>query len=144
MGFYMKKLKTLIKKFCTKEVILYIVFGVTTTIVNLVVTYLLNHFLNVNGAIASAIGIIAAVLVAYVTNRKMVFNSQAKGFKENLNEFGKFMLGRAGTMAIEQGGVMLFNTLLSFPLMPVKLIFTTLAIILNFFISKFFVFKKSK
>lgn len=140
----MEKIKLLVQKFCTKEVILYIIFGIVTTIVNLVVTYLLNHFLHVNGALSSALGIIAAVLVAYVTNRKMVFNSQAKGFNENLREFGKFMLGRAGTMAIEEGGVILFNSIFKFPLMPVKLIFTVLAIILNFFISKFFVFKKSK
>lgn len=140
----MEKLKALIKKFCTKEIILYVVFGVLTTIINLVVTYVLNHFLNVNGAIASAIGIIAAILVAYFTNRKMVFDSQAKGFKENLNEFGKFIVGRAGTMILEEGGVILFNTILKLPLMPVKITLTIIVIILNFFISKFFAFKKSK
>lgn len=140
----MEKLKALIKKFCTKEIILYIVFGVLTTIVNLVVTYILNHVFNINGAIASAIGIICSIIVAYFTNRKLVFNSQAKGFKENLDEFGKFILGRAGTMVLEEGGVILFNTILKFPLMPVKLSLTILVVISNFFISKFFAFKKSK
>ena len=140
----MEKIKALIKKFCTKEVILYVIFGVLTTIINLVVTYVLNHFLSINGALSSAIGIISAILVAYFTNRKMVFNSQAKGFKANLREFGKFILGRAGTMILEEGGVILFNTLLKLPLMPVKIVLTILVIILNFFISKFFVFKKSK
>ena len=77
----MEKIKALIKKFCTKEVILYVIFGVLTTIINLVVTYVLNHFFSINGALSSAIGIISAILVAYFTNRKMVFNSQAKGFK---------------------------------------------------------------
>lgn len=140
----MEKIKELIKKFCTKEVILYTLFGVLTTIINLVVTYVLNHFCNVDGAIASAIGIVAAILVAYFTNRKVVFNSQAIGFKENLQEFGKFILGRAGTMILEEGGVILFNTVLKLPLMPVKIILTVVVIILNFFISKFFAFKKSK
>lgn len=140
----MKKIKELIKKFCTKEVILYTLFGVLTTIINLVVTYVLNHFCNVDGAIASAIGIIAAILVAYFTNRRVVFSSQAIGFKENLEEFGKFILGRAGTMILEEGGVILFNTVLKLPLMPVKIILTVVVIILNFFISKFFAFKKSK
>ena len=73
----MEKIKALIKKFCTKEVILYVIFGVLTTIINLVVTYVLNHFFSINGALSSAIGIISASLVAYFTNRKMVFNSQA-------------------------------------------------------------------
>lgn len=140
----MEKLKALIKKVCTKEVILYIVFGVLTTIVNLVVTFILNDFFKIAGAISSAIGIIASILVAYFTNRKLVFNSQASGYKEKLNEFGKFILGRAGTMVLEEGGVIVFNTLLKLPLMPVKLFFTILVIIVNFFISKFFAFKKSK
>ena len=74
-------IKKIIDKFFTKEVILYVVFGILTTIINLVVTYILNNFMHVNGAIASAIGIIAAVIVAYFTNRKMVFNSEAIGFK---------------------------------------------------------------
>ena len=37
----MKKIKNLIKKVCTKEVILYVVFGVLTTIVNLAISYVL-------------------------------------------------------------------------------------------------------
>ena len=140
----MEKIKALIEKCLTKEVILYVVFGIITTIVNLAVTFILSYFCNINGAIASAIGIITSILVAYFSNRKMVFNSQAKGFNENLREFGKFILGRAGTMALEEGGVILFNTILNLPLMPVKITLTILVIILNFFISKFFAFKKSK
>lgn len=140
----MEKLKDLIKKFCTKEVILYAVFGVLTTIINLVVTYVLNHFCNVDGAMSSAIGIISAIVVAYFTNRKMVFNSSATGFVANFREFGKFIVGRAGTMVLEEGGVILFNSILKWPLMPVKTTLTIIVIILNFFISKFFAFKKSQ
>lgn len=138
----MENLKKLIKKVCTKEVILYGIFGILTTVINLVVTYLLNKFLNINGAVSSAIGIILAILFAYFTNRKLVFSSKAVGFYENLKEFGKFMLGRAGTMVLEEGGVILFNTIIGLPLMPVKITLTIIVIILNFFISKFFAFKK--
>ena len=139
----MGKIKILIKKICSKEVILYGIFGVLTTLINLLVTYLLNKFANVNGAIASAIGIILAILFAYFTNRKLVFSSEAKGFYANLKEFGKFILGRAGTMALEEGGVIIFNTILNLPLMPVKIALTVIVIILNFFISKFFAFRKT-
>lgn len=137
-------LNTIIKKFMTKEVILYVVFGVLTTIVNLAVSYLLEGPFHINGAIASAVGIILAVLVAYFTNRKMVFNSTANTFKEKLVEFWKFMLGRAFTMIVEEGGVILFSTVLGWPFKPVKLALTIIVIILNFFISKFFAFKTEK
>ncbi len=138
----MKKIKNLIKKVCTKEVILYVVFGVLTTIVNLAISYVLEGYCYIDGSIASAIGIIAAVIFAYFTNRKLVFNSVANTFKKNLREFGKFILGRSGTMILEQGGVMLFYNIFNFPFIPVKFSLTILVIILNFFISKFFAFRK--
>ena len=138
----MEKIKRVLKKVLTKEVIFYIIFGVLTTIVNIVSTYILNNYFGVDGAIASAIGILLSILFAYFSNRKLVFNSQAVGLKENLKEFGKFMLGRAGTMILEEGGVILFNTILNWPLMPVKITLTVIVIISNFFISKFFAFKK--
>lgn len=138
----MDKLQGLIKKVLTKEVIMYIIFGVLTTLVNLIISFILEGLLNVDGAWASAIGIICSVLFAYFTNRKWVFNTNAKGFKENFNEFIKFILGRAVTMVIEQGGVIIFYSIMNLPFMPVKLSLTIIVIILNFFFSKFFAFKE--
>ncbi len=140
----MDKLQGLIKKVLTKEVIMYIIFGVLTTLVNLIISFILEGLLNVDGAWASAIGIICSVLFAYFTNRKWVFNTKAKGFKENFNEFIKFILGRAVTMVIEQGGVVIFYSIMNLPFMPVKLSLTIIVIILNFFFSKFFAFKEKK
>lgn len=141
----MEKIKnlinTLIKKFMTKEVILYGVFGVLTTIVNLAISYFLEGACHIDGAIASAVGILVAVLLAYFTNRRMVFNSTASNFKERFQEFWKFMLGRAFTMILEEGGVIIFYNILNWPFGPVKLTLTIFVIILNFFISKFFAFK---
>ena len=140
----MDKLQGLIKKVLTKEVIMYIIFGVLTTLVNLIISFILEGLLNVDGAWASAIGIICSVLFAYFTNRKWVFNTNAKGFKENFNEFIKFILGRAVTMVIEQGGVIIFYSIMNLPFMTVKLSLTIIVIILNFFFSKFFEFKEKK
>lgn len=138
----MEKIKELIKKVCTKEVIFYGIFGILTTIINLAISYVLEGYCHIDGSIASAAGIIAAVIFAYFTNRKLVFNSTATTFQENLREFGKFILGRAGTMVLEQGGVILFYNIFHLPFMPVKFVLTIVVIILNFFISKFFAFKK--
>lgn len=140
----MEKIKEITKKFLTKEVIAYLIFGILTTIVNLLVSFILNGYFKVDGAWASAVGIIAAVLFAYFTNRKWVFNTKAKGFKENFNEFIKFILGRAVTMVLEQGGVIIFYSCMHLPFMPVKLTLTIVVIILNFFFSKFFAFKDKK
>ena len=137
----MEKLKMLIKKVLTREVIFYIIFGVLTTIANIGVFYLLT-LLGLNENIANIIAIIVAVLFAYFTNRKLVFNSTASTFKEKLTEFYKFMLGRAFTMVVEARGFPLFYNVLGIQELISKLMISFIVIVLNFFISKFFAFKK--
>lgn len=136
-----EKIQKILQKFLTKEVIMYIIFGVLTTLVNLIISFVLVGAFKIDGSVASAIGIITSILFAYFTNRKWVFNSQAKGVKEKLNEFWKFIAGRLVTMAIEQGGVMLFYGALNMAFTPVKLSLTIIVIILNYIFSKFFAFK---
>ena len=152
----MNKLKelinTLIKKFMTKEVILYIVFGVLTTIVNIATFYVLTTFAHITENISNIIAIILAVVFAYVTNRKLVFNSTAKTFKEIVNstaknvseiivEMFKFFSARFFTMLVEFFGFMLLFDVIHIPNLISKVIVTVLVIVLNFFLSKFFAFK---
>ena len=136
-----EKLQKILQKFLSREVIMYIIFGVLTTFVNLIISFVLVGALKIDGSIASAIGIISSILFAYFTNRRWVFNSQAKGLKERLNEFWKFIAGRLVTMVIEQGGVMILYGALNMPFTPVKLSLTIIVIILNYIFSKFFAFK---
>lgn len=137
----MEQIKNLIKKFCTREVISYLIFGVLTTVVNIVVSLILEAFFHFEGNLASTIGIIACILFAYFTNRKWVFESKAINRKEKWNEFIRFILGRGVTMLIEMGGFFLLYTVLSIPFLISKCSITIIVIILNFFISKFFAFK---
>ena len=131
-----------IKKFLNKETILYVVFGVLTTVVNIGISALLLNLFNVEGNFASTIGIIVSIIFAYFTNRKMVFNSKAKGIKENFVEFLKFILGRAFTLILEIVGVYLLYSVIGIQYLISKLVMTTIVVISNFFISKFFAFKK--
>lgn len=136
----MKRIIEIIKKILTKEVILYIVFGILTTIVNLGSFYILNNICKLEENLSNLIAIILAVLVAYVTNKDLVFHSKANNIKEKLGEFLKFMLGRIFTMLVEfVGGMLLFK--LPIPNIITKMALTVIVIILNFFISKFFAFK---
>lgn len=137
----MKKVNDLIKKILTKEVILYIVFGIFTTIVNLGSFYVMNTLLKIDENMSNFIAILLAVLFAYLTNKDLVFHSKAKTKNEKFKEFIKFMLGRAFTMAVEfVGGLILFN--LPIPNIIIKIGLTIIVIVLNFFISKFFAFKR--
>ena len=138
----MEKLDTLLKKVLTKEVILYAFFGVLTTAVNLLIFYLLTS-IGLDENLSNIIAIILAVLFAYFTNRKAVFNSSATTFQENLKEFYKFIVGRIFTMAVETFGFYLLFNIIGIQKLISKLFITILVVILNFFVSKFFAFKKS-
>ena len=148
----MEKFKALIKKVCTKEVLSYLIFGVLTTLVNIIISYLLKAFCHIEGNIASTIGIICSILFAYFTNRKWVFHSNAHTLKDKWIEFGKFILGRAFTMVVEIVGVFLLNDVIhsfygmfnaNIAYLINKVLITFIVIVLNFFISKFFAFKSA-
>ena len=136
-----KKLYELESKILNVEVVLYIVFGVLTTIVNIGVFSLLTYAFNVEENLSNTIAIIVAVLFAYFTNKSLVFNSKAETFIDKFKEFSKFMLGRLFTMLVELLGFYLMFNIIAMPKLLSKIIITILVIILNFFISKFFAFK---
>ena len=132
-----------IKKTINRETILYIIFGIFTTIINLSVFFILNTMLKINENISNFIAILLAVLFAYITNKDLVFHSKAEEIKEKWIEFVKFIAGRAFTMLVEfVGGLILFNLPISNIITKIGLTITV--IILNFFISKFFIFKDNK
>lgn len=131
-----------VKKLFTKEVILYIIFGVLTTVINIGSFYIMTTFFHIDENLSNNIAIVLAVLFAYITNRDLVFHSSASGFGERFIEFCRFILGRLVTMFIESiGGSLLFE-FVPIPSIISKCLITIVVIILNFFISKFFAFKK--
>lgn len=139
----MDKIKQLIKKFMTKEVIFYIIFGILTTIVNIVSFHIMANIFHWEENISNLIAIVLAVLTAYITNKDMVFHSQAETARQKLTEFIKFIAGRTFTTILELvGGFILFK--LPIPNIISKAFITAVVIILNFFISKFFTFKRKE
>lgn len=139
----MEKIKKIIEKILTKEVILYFIFGILTTIINFGSFYIMNNILKWNNNLANFVAIILAVLFSYITNKDLVFHSKAETIKEKLSEFLKFITGRAFTMIIEFfGGMILFQ--LPIPEIISKILVSAVVVILNFFISKFITFKSNK
>ena len=89
---------------------MYAIFGVLTTLINIGSFYVMTKYLSIDENLANNIAIIIAVLFAYITNRKLVFHSQAQGFSERFVEFCRFILGRLFTMFIESfGGSLMFK-----------------------------------
>ena len=142
-----KKIKELYIKY--KEIINYLIFGILTTLVNLITKYiLLFTVLNpTNGfqlQIAIIISWIVAVIFAYFTNRKFVFESKNQN---KLKEFISFVVARIATLLLEMFIMWFFVTLLKLNSDLYVVIFTLVAqvavVIGNYIFSKLFVFKKT-
>lgn len=95
----MKKIKALFHKY--KELILYVVFGGLTTVVNYIIYFACTQGFGVGWSAATVIAWIGAVLFAYFTNRKWVFESKSHGAKGVLYEFVKFVAARLLSLGME-------------------------------------------
>ena len=139
-------IKKIIKKFFTKEVILYLVFGVLSTLINLGIKIgLLKTVLDENNPfqlqVAVFIAWIVAVIFAYITNRIFVFESKNQN---RVSEFLKFFIGRVATWIFDAGFMFVFVTLIHWPSTIMAIISNVFVVIFNYILSKLFVFKKKK
>lgn len=134
----MKKLLVALWK---RDAFRYVFFGGCTTLVNLVSFWLLRHFTPLGITVSNVISVFLAIVFAFLVNSGFVFHSQTKGFKGKMVEFVKFFGGRLSTMLIEVGGVWLLAEVLRIDEFLAKFATQFIVLILNFFISKYFVFQ---
>lgn len=127
-----------------KDIIPYAFFGVLTTVVNMVVYWAAAHPLGLSVMVSTVIAWIAAVLFAYVTNRKWVFHSQAQGTQEIVQELVSFFACRLATGVVDWACMFIFVDLLHFNDVIIKAAANVLVIILNYVASKLVIFKHKK
>lgn len=154
-----------------KEIVLYIVFGVFTTVVNLIVFGLCNKIMD--PLISNVIAWIVAVAFAYVTNKLFVFESKSWAKNIVAKEVISFTSARLLTLGIEEAGLIIMikwlkltSLLGSFAAacldltqkvgitmpekiyeictgeMVVKVILAVIVVVLNYVFSKLIIFKK--
>ena len=120
----MGKIKELLIKY--KELVLYVVFGVLTTVVSYVSYWIFTDFLHIPYMVSTALSWVLSVTFAYVTNRKWVFASRiASGF-------------------MEMGMMFIGVDLLHVNDKIVKLVANVFVILANYILSKLVVFRKKK
>lgn len=123
-----------------KEVLLYLLFGGLTFVVSIASYVFFDVILAMNELVANVLSWIFAVSFAFVTNKIWVFGAPSRTVKEFLKQVISFFGGRVATLAIEELILLVFVTLLMFPSVPVKVVAQVIVIVLNYVISKFFVF----
>ena len=139
----MDKIKELLKnKEKLKHYFLYLVFGVLATVVDFGTFYLLTKYLpSLDENISNFIAILVAIIFAYFTNRNYVFKST---ITNKVNEFIKFFLSRMSSTLFNVVSFLLFTTFTKVNEFIIKVIISIIVVILNYIISKFYVFKEEK
>ncbi len=157
-----------------KQLIIYLLFGVITTVVSLAACFITLElgvvFLHdergepteLLDIIGSTVQWISGVLIAFFTNKLWVFKCAEHGCRATLRQFGVFCGSRVGTyfleVAINLAGIAAFEffgyrtILLSIFGMGIelssrlwaKMISSVLVVISNYYISKFLVFKNKE
>lgn len=126
------------------EVILYLVFGVLTTVVSIGSYAVLTEGMKLSVLVANVISWILAVTFAYFTNRTWVFRQKPEGLTQTLQQMAGFYGGRVATLLVEELILWIFIERLHWNNMLVKAGAQILIIVLNYIISKLFVFRKKR
>ena len=125
-----------------KEVILYLFFGVLTTIVSLTSYYLCSEVLHIHYLISNVISWVFAVAFAYVTNRIFVFESKSNDLNSVLKEIITFVNCRLLSGVIDTGVMFLLVSVLFINDLYAKLFTQVIVVVLNYVFSKLIIFKK--
>jgi len=128
-----------------EEIINYLIVGVLTTVVSLGSYYIcVLTFLNPDSAIqlqvANIISWICAVAFAYFTNRIFVFKSKNNN---KLKEAFSFCSSRVATLFMDMAIMFIIVTLLNGNDKIAKLVVQVVVTVVNYILSKLFVFKKN-
>ncbi|MFR2313145.1 MAG: GtrA family protein [Weissella confusa] len=123
--------------------ILYLFFGVLTTVINIVV-YALLRMTDMPVQVSYWLAWFITVLAAYLTNRKWVFNSQASTPREYFDEIVKFYVARLATGLIGSGIMIIGVKWLHQNDMLWNIIQNVFVIVTNYVLSKLVIFRAKK
>ncbi|WP_270774229.1 GtrA family protein [Weissella confusa] len=139
--FMVEMVMDLLVKF--RSQILYLFFGVLTTVINIVV-YALLRMTDMPVQVSYWLAWFITVLAAYLTNRKWVFNSQASTPREYFDEIVKFYVARLATGLIGSGIMIVGVNWLHQNDMLWNIIQNVFVIVTNYVLSKLVIFRAKK
>ena len=125
-----------------KSFIAYGIFGVLTTIVNIVAYNFSYNHVGLSNTFSNIIAWILAVAFAYVTNKIWVFGSVSWKWDVLKKEIVSFISCRLATGILDIVIMYICVDIMNFNAMLMKIVSNVLVIILNYIFSKLVIFKK--
>ena len=132
------KALALLKK--ERELILYGIFGVGSTVINIAVFHLCGH-LGVDLIPSNVIAWFFAFVFAFITNKAIVFQSRGWRDRTALREFASFLAVRLFTLVLDTVLLYILVEWLLVDRLLSKVVVNVIVILVNYAVSKFFIFK---
>lgn len=136
----MKKIKELYKKY--KEIVNYLIFGVLTTLVNIITYAIFAKLFHVDEVVSNIVAQIISILFAYVTNKIYVFESKSTKLEDILRELVSFFGCRIFTAVLDTVLFSFMIKILGINDLIAKCITQVIVIVLNYIFSKVLIFRK--
>lgn len=133
-------MRMLLEKY--KSIILYLIFGCLTTLVNIIVYWCCAHILSMSTILSNVFAWLLAVLFAYITNRRWVFESKKIKITEIMQEMAVFFGCRLATGIFDIVFMYIFVDIIHLNDLIIKVISNVIVIVLNYIASKMVIFKK--
>lgn len=137
----MKLIMNLLKKY--RSFIAYAVFGVFTTLVNIVTYNICYVQIGMDNTLSNMISWVFAVTFAYLTNKVWVFDSRSWDWSVLIKEVPVFISCRLATGIMDLVIMFVSVDLIKADAMIMKILSNILVIILNYIFSKLVIFKKN-
>ena len=122
--------------------LLYILFGILTTAVNILSFGLLRDVLQWQLLTANTLAWVLSVAFAFLTNKVFVFRSKIFAAKLVLRELVSFVGARLFSLAVDTAGMWLLVDVLTWNDWLAKVLMNVIVIVLNYVFSKLFIFKR--
>ncbi len=126
-----------------QEGILYLFFGVATTVVNYLVYFVFREYFSFNYLFVNFLAWFCSVLFAFVTNKLWVFRSKNRSRKDLLREVVLFYWYRILSLGIDMISMWLLVSIMNQSEFLSKTFTQVLIVALNYVFSKAFIFKKN-
>lgn len=121
-----------------REVSAYLIFGVLTTLVNIISFYIFNNLLNIDYLIANIISWFLSIIFAYITNKNYVFKNNKE---DNFKTFILFISSRLTTLLLDMLFMILLIEKIQISEINSKIIVQIMVVVINYLLSKLIVFK---
>lgn len=138
----MNFIKSIYKKYNT--FILYAIYGIPPTVFSFSLYLFLTFIIGIPASVSNSIAWFIGVIISFYLYRKFVFKVINKEKKQILLDFLKFISLRLFSGITETCIILLFVDIIGFNGFLFKIIASLTSALLNYFVSKIFIFRNKK